>query len=138
MRIEDQRGLTILVRTVSLVFIPLYVWVLLAHMLDYDMFVSLDSFVKIFSERGLPPYYREERPWRYIPHFLAVGLVCNFGFFFITTPAAKRFKVFATLAYAPTILLTSLVFGLRHSFMLANGLFILATIVYDRFNPWRR
>ena len=71
--------------------------------------------------------------------YLAYGIGCNFGLFFITTRKAKTMKVLATILYLPTVLITPLVISLFSPYypsVIAAFLFSLMT--YYHFNPWRK
>ena len=86
----------------------------------------------------------------YIPSFPIAGLVFailfNFGLFFITTKSAKKFRVTATILYAPTVLITPFMVG--PAFMLMGPdflgvvgivvLFLLSLLVFYYFYPWRQ
>ena len=71
--------------------------------------------------------------------YLAYGVGCNFGLFFITTIKARSMRVLATILYSPTVLVTPLVVSLFSPYypsVIATLLFSL--LIYYCFNPWRK
>ena len=111
-------------------------------------------------------FYQGTFPWRVVSReyfikisffYLAIGLICNGGLFFITIQYAKKAKVLATLFYIPTFLITPWVVGSLATLFYPStftstplilgsikpyymGVFVVftgAAFVYYRFCPWR-
>lgn len=137
LRIEEQKRLTLFVRAVSIIFVPLYVWGLF-DLLSDSISRAIIDIVGQFLFDASPEWIDFIRPSpKFIILFLAIGLAVNFGPFFLTVPAARGFKACATIMYLPTCLLTPIVLTGRTAYIPFMILLIGAMVVYDRFNPWR-
>ena len=134
----QQRPLVVFVRTASIIFVPLYVWSLFGCLFDYDLFVSASELIRVFSDLKFDWYYRASYSWEYAVGFFFVGVLVNFGSFFITTEASRKYRVLSTVLYLPTIVATPFVIGIRQSLIFVIVLFVGSLVVYDCFNPWRQ
>ena len=107
------------IRFVSLVFIPLYIL----------------SFYKFVFEwyRYTLAYFIEE-----FFFYFFIGIFCNFGFYFITTEKARKYKIFATLAYLPTVLITPFVIGAFFDSWAGTLFYVWPLCVFLYFNPWKK
>lgn len=72
--------------------------------------------------------------------YTIIGMICNFGLFFMTTKAAQKFKVWATIFYLPTFFITPMVVGNYLSKYIISGVipFSGAIFIYYHLNPWRK
>ena len=136
LRIESQRNLTLFVRFISIAFVPLYVWGLFDLFSDQFTLANIKYFAKLLSGRSFE-FHHVDFSFISFMFFLVLGLAVNFGPFFITTPLARRLKVCATIAYAPTLFLTPIILAGRDLDIFFVVLIIGSMVVYDRFNPWR-
>ena len=118
LRIERRRGLTLFVRTLSLVFIPLYVWGTFSLQFEWYRY-TLAYFIGFFI---LASYW---------------SLIVNGGAFFITTEAARRYPLTATGCYLPTVLTTPIVLGGKIDYIIIATLFFGSIFIYFRLNPWK-
>ena len=108
-----------LIRLLSIIFVGIYI-VFFYQVLFQWYEYSLEYFIRSFFL------------------YLVIGLVCNGGLFFITTPLAKKVKVLATFLYIPTFLITPLILGSIEPYYM--GIFVVFTgvaFVYYWFCPWR-
>ena len=71
--------------------------------------------------------------------FTIIGAVCNFGLFFMTTKAAKKFRVWATIFYLPTFFIApfAIVQYLPHITYVVIS-FSGTVYIYWYFNPWKK
>ena len=115
----NSRKLVACIRILSLVFIVFYVLFFFKYAFNWYAYTTLSFFWALTVYSG-------------------IGAVCNFGLFFITTKKAKEMKIFSTLCYIPTVLITPImvIYALRTPWGIPIA-FLGSIVVYCRFNPWR-
>ena len=111
---------TLFVRLLSILSVGGYIYGLYGVAFDWYAY-TLGYFIKAFF------------------YFMANGIVCNFGLYFITTKSAKRHRLLATFVYLPSIFISPFFCG----DILGSGFFVITfflwfLFVYYWFNPWRR
>ena len=132
------KRLAVFVRITAVVFALLYVWSLYAGLFDFGRFVKLRVLGEIVSLKT-DWYDYNNFSWKDIVRFLILGISANAGMFFITTHAARRFKILATIIYIPSVLVTPCIFGVWiPSYACFALLCIFPIVIYDSFNPWMR
>ena len=101
--------------------------------------LSIVSYMMFFYDRFFiwSFYTKKYFIFQFIRYFI-FGLICNFGLYFITTEKARRYRVFATLFYLPSIFISPFIHGYWSDY---DGpilvLFALSFCIYYYFNPWR-
>lgn len=71
--------------------------------------------------------------------FTIIGMICNFGLFFITTKAAKKLRVWTTTFYLPTFFITPLALIQYLPHITYIIIFLLGAIyIYWCLNPWKQ
>ncbi|MCY4524141.1 MAG: hypothetical protein OXB84_05325 [Halobacteriovoraceae bacterium] len=109
----------LLIRLSSLVFVGIYIRMCYQYIFEWYRY-TLEYFIHSFV------------------YYLIFSIACNFGLFFITTKAAKRNKVCATLTYLPSVLITPIFLGGftgRWDWVIfLSGLLL----IYYHFYPWRK
>ena len=111
---------TLSIRLLSIFFVGAYIWGLYHVAFDW-YYYTLGYFIRAFFIN------------------LAMGVVCNFGLYFITTKEAKHHRILATIIYLPSIFISPFFGG----FLIGGGLFVIgfflwSLFVYYWFNPWRK
>ncbi len=119
LNIKNKYIFSLFIRCLSVLFVCIYIAFLYDTAFDWYAY-TLRYFLLAFCE------------------FFIYGIGCNFGLFFITTKKAKKMKIWSTIFYIPTFLLTPFVVGALSPYY--SGIFIVflsAIFVYYYFNPWR-
>ena len=109
----------LLIRLFSLAFVGFYIWMCYQVIFEWYRY-TLEYFIHAFV------------------YYLIFGIACNFGLFFITTKAAKRNKVCATLTYLPSILITPIFLGGFADRWSGVILLFGLLLTYCYFYPWRK
>ena len=114
------------------------------HNYRFSLFVRFLSalftalYIKFFYDVLFPWYaYTAKLFVKAFLIYLIYGIGCNFGLFFITTNRAKKMKIWATILYIPTFVVTPLVVGSFQPYYLGIAVvFLCSLFIYYCFNPW--
>ena len=107
------------VRATLVVLVPLVVWADFESQFEWYRY-TLDYFIEFFLAS------------------LFLALFFNGGLFFVTTEAAKKYRVTSTVCYLPSIFLTPLTIGAGLGIPFSvTVLFVYSLVVFFCFNPWK-
>ena len=144
----------------------------LIKIIDYAKKRPFTAFVRFFFLFSLISFvivcydsWFSSRDLRYFVFFftnsIVYSIICNIGFYLITTELPKQYRILSTILYLPSIfvspfftvhmldpILTELIFPKYIYYVFTNytyngsllliALFLLSLYIYYHFNPWRK